>query len=133
VIRWVFVAFAAVALIALVYALGFPNVGAGLTLSGVLLSVIAYVRSGALSPSWLQSTDSISIIDSINFELTKALICATVGMDFVVATLVGIKNGVIPETLMQAALLVTFVHISAIGTGLFLLRFLGGLIFISRR
>ena len=128
-IRWVFVAFAAVALIALLYALGFPNVGAGLTLSGVLLSVIAYVRSGALSPSWLQSTDSISI----NFELTKALICAAVGMDFVVAMLVGIKNGVIPETLMQAVLLVAFVLISAIGTGLFLLRFLGGLIFISRR
>jgi hypothetical protein len=88
----------------------------------VLLSVIAYVKSGALSPSWLQSTDSISI----NLELTKALICAAVGVDFVVAMQVGIKNGVIPETLMQAALLVAFVLISAIGTGLFCCASLGG-------
>jgi hypothetical protein len=107
--------------------------GAGLTLSGVLLFVIAYVRSGALSPSWLQSTDSSSIMRSTNFELAKALICAAVGMDFVFAMLIGIKRGVIPETLIQAALLVAFGLISAIGTGLFLLRFLGGLISISRR
>jgi hypothetical protein len=129
----VFIAFVAVVMIVLLYALGFPNVGAGLTLSGVLLIVISYVRSGQLSPSWLHMQDSISIIRSTNAELAKAFICAAVGTDIVVAMLIGIRRGVIPETLIQAVLLAAVGLISAIGTGLFLLRFLGGLISVSRR
>jgi hypothetical protein len=120
-------------MIVLLYALGFPNVGAGLTLSGGLLLVIGYVKSGALSPSWLQMSDSISIRRSTNFELAKALICAAVGTDFVVTMRIGIRHGVIPETLIQAVLLGAVGLISAIGTGLFLLRFFGGLISVSRR
>jgi sulfite exporter TauE/SafE len=111
--------FVAVVTIALLYAVGLPNVGGSLILSGVLLLVIAYVRSGALSPSWLQLQDSTSIIRSANFELAKALICAAAGTDFVVAMLIGIQHGVVPETLVQAALLVALVLISAIGTGIF--------------
>jgi hypothetical protein len=115
------------------YVLGLPNVGAGLMLSGLLLFVIAYVKSGALSTSWLQTKDSISIIRATNLELAKAFVCAAVGTDIVVAMLIGIRYGVIPETLIQAALLVALGVILAIGTGLFLLRFAGGFISIIHR
>jgi sulfite exporter TauE/SafE len=47
--------------------------------------------------------------------------------------LIGIQHGVVPETLLQAALLIALVLISAIGTGLFLLRFAGALMSINRR
>ena len=128
-IRWIIVVVVAIAM----YVLGLPNVGAGLLLSGVLLLVVAYVKSGALSTSWLQAGDSISIIRATHFELAKAFICAAVGTDFVVAMLLGIRYGVIPETLIQAALLVALGLIFLIGTGLYLLRFAGGFISIIHR
>lgn len=128
-IRWILVVVVAIAM----YVLGLPNVGASLMLSGVLLFVIAYVKSGALSTSWLQTKDSISIIRATNLELAKAFICAAVGTDFVVAMLLGIRYGVIPETLIQAALLVALGLVLAIGTGLFLLRLAGGSISIIHR
>lgn len=128
-IRWILIVVVAIAM----YVLGLPNVGAGLMLSGLLLFVIAYVKSGALSTSWLQTKDSISIIRATNLELAKAFVCAAVGTDIVVAMLIGIRYGVIPETLIQAALLVALGVILAIGTGLFLLRFAGGFISIIHR
>ena len=40
--------------IAILYATGFPNIGGVLLLSGLLVSAIAFVKSGAISTSWLQ-------------------------------------------------------------------------------
>jgi len=60
---------------------GIPTLGAALMLSGVLVFVVAVVRSGALSPSWLQRESPRTIRNATRRELSWAFLCAGLAVD----------------------------------------------------
>jgi hypothetical protein len=119
--------------IVICYATGLPHIGGALLLSGILVSTLVFVRSGALSAAWLQNQDKITAARSIYLELAKALISAALGIDFVIGVRFGMQQGVVPAGLETTAIFLTVVALTILGAGIFLLRFLGVLLFVNRR
>ncbi len=119
--------------IGLLYRMGLANIGGVLILSAIIVSVIAFVRSGALSASWLTLPDRNSIIRLGHLELAKAFGCAGLGIDLVRTLVAGVVHGVIPATLISAVLVLSMAVLSAMGAGLFLVRWFAAYLFVRRR
>jgi hypothetical protein len=119
--------------IALLYRFGLADVGAVLTLSAIIVSLITFVRSGALSASWLKTRDRQSIIRARYWELAKAFGCAGIGVDLVRVLRDGISYRYMPSSALSAAILLTVAVVTAMGAGLFLTRWFAAYLFGRRR
>jgi hypothetical protein len=107
-----------VGLVGLLYKLGFPNIGAALALAGLYVVVLALLRSGVFSTSWLERHTGLSARYAARLELAKALICAGIGVDGFIALIVGWS----PHNDLTGILLLTWLLLMTIGVCLFLVR-----------
>jgi hypothetical protein len=89
VLRQIIAVCVAVGIIVLSYAMGFPNVGAVLILSGLYVAVLTFLRSGVFSTSWLGRHTSSSVKHAARLELAKAMVCAGIGLDGIEAVVFG--------------------------------------------
>jgi hypothetical protein len=119
--------------IALLYRLGLANIGGALILSAIIVSVITFVRSGALSVSWLRRENSHSIRNAARLELAKTFICGALGIDAVRLLRMGYEHGVMPATPVTVTLILTVAVLSAMGTGLYLTRAFAAYLCARRR
>jgi hypothetical protein len=129
----VFAACAAGAGIALLYRMGLADIGGVLILSAIIISVITFVRSGALLATRLKGRDPRSIIRLGYLEVAKAFACAGAGVDLFRGLLAGVSDGVIPEGLITEAIVLAVAVVSAMGAGLFLVRAFATFLFVRRR
>jgi hypothetical protein len=119
--------------IALLYRMGLADIGGALTLSAIIVSVITFVRSGALSVTWLRKENSHSIRNAARFELAKAFICGALGVDAVRLLRMGLERRVMPPTSVTFTLIVTVAVLSAMFTGLYLTRAFAAYLHARRR
>jgi hypothetical protein len=117
----------AVALPVLFYLAGYPSLGAVLMLSGVLVLVVAIVGSGALSPCWRQRESSRTIGSATRYELAKALVCAGLAVNAVIA----IRR--IPSPHFTIFVILIVAGLLVIVAGLFLTRWFAGYLLSKRR
>jgi len=122
----------AVTTIPFVYAMGLPDVGGALFLSGLAGLIVKYARSGALSTSWLAPLNLVSIRRSANLELAKAFLCAGIGVDGVRVWVHFANRLPIPNTDVQVAVIIAFLLVTVIGTGLFLVRWFAAYLIVKR-
>jgi len=118
--------------ISLLYRIGLADIGGVLTLSAIIVSVITFVRSGALSTSWLGRKDRQSIIRAGYWELAKAFGSAGVGVDLVRTLNAGITRGLMPASLISVVIVLTVAVMSAMGAGLFLTRWFAAYLLVRR-
>jgi hypothetical protein len=109
-----------VGLVVLLYALGFPNVGAACILAGLYVIVFSLLRSGAFSTTWLERHTPLSARRAMRLELAKALICAGIGVDGLFAFVHDWRY--VPRNDLTDILLVTWLLLVVIGVCLFLAR-----------
>jgi hypothetical protein len=119
--------------IALLYRLGLADIGGVLVLSAIIVSVITFVRSGALSVTWLRRENSHSIRNAARFELAKAFICGGLGIDAVRLVRMGLEHQVIHYTPVTVTLIVTVAVLSAMFTGLYATRAFAAYLLARRR
>lgn len=119
--------------IALLYRMGLADIGGALILSAIIVSVITFVRSGALSVTWLRREDSHSIRNAARFELAKAFICAGLGIDAVRLLRMGLEHEVMHYTVVTVTLIITVAVLSAMFTGLYVTRAFAAYLFTRRR
>jgi len=119
--------------IALLYRMGLADIGGVLILSAIIVSVITFVRSGALSVTWLRKENSHSIRNAARFELAKAFICGALGIDAVRLLRMGLERGVMDYTAVTVTLILTAAVVSAMGAGLYLTRAFAAYLFARRR
>jgi hypothetical protein len=84
--------------IALLYRMGLADMGGAFILSAIIVSVITFVRSGALSVTWLRRENPHSIRNAARWELAKAFICAALGIDGVRLLRKGMEYGLMHFT-----------------------------------
>jgi hypothetical protein len=120
----------AIGLIVLSYAVGFPNVGAVLILSGLYVAVWMFLRSGVFSTSWLERHTSSSVKHAARLEFAKAMICAGIGIDGILALLWG--RGYIPRNDLTNVVLITWLMLTVVGIGLFLTRWFAAYLMTRR-
>jgi hypothetical protein len=114
---------AAVGLIVLAFALGFPNVGGVLILSTLYVVVWTLLKSGALSTSWLQRLSPSSLKNASRIEFAKAMICAGIGVDGLAAMLIVWRYRMIGQNEdLRDIILLTWLLLWIAGIGLFLVR-----------
>jgi hypothetical protein len=114
--------------ISVLYRMGLADIGGVLVLSAIIVSVITFVRSGALSASWLKSRDRQSINRLGHLELAKAFACAGFGID-VVRSFVSI----LPMSLVSGAIILAVAVVCAMGAGLFFVRWFAAYLWLRRR
>lgn len=119
--------------IALLYRLGFADAGGVSILSAIIVTVITFVRSGALSAGWLHDRDRNSMIRLGYLELAKAFACAGLGIDMVRGVGAGISHKIVPMTSVTWAIVLSVAVVSAMGTGLFLVRWFVAYLIVRRR
>jgi hypothetical protein len=119
--------------ITLLYRAGLADIGGVLVLSAIIVSVISFVRSGALSASWLRHRDPKSIIRLGDLELAKAFCSAGIGIDVFRGLVAGVRGSVIPAGFVTSVLVLTVAVLSAMGAGLFLVRWFAAYLLIRRR
>jgi hypothetical protein len=134
VLRQLLAACAAVGLIVLAFATGFPNVGGVLILSTLYVMVWSLLKSGALSTSWLQHLSPSSLKNASLIEFAKAMICAGLGVDGLAAMLMGWKYRMIGQNEdLRDIILLTWLLLWFAGIGLFLVRSFAAYLFARRR
>jgi hypothetical protein len=119
--------------IAMLYRSGLADIGGVLVLSAIIVSVITFVRSGALSASWLSHQNPNSIIRLGHFELAKAFASAGIGIDLFRTLVAAVRRGLIPRGMLTGAIILSVAVIAAMGAGLFLVRWLAAYLLIRRR
>jgi hypothetical protein len=119
--------------ISLLYRMGLADIGGALLLSAIIVSAITFVRSGGMSTTWLARENSHSIGNAARFELAKAFICGTLGIDAILLLRIALEHGVMPPTPVTAMLGLSVAVVSAMGTGLYLTRAFAGYLFARRR
>jgi hypothetical protein len=119
--------------ISLLYRMGLADIGGAMLLSAIIVSVITFVRSGALSVTWLHKENSHSIRNAARFELAKAFICGALGVDAVRLLRMALEHGVMPYTVVTVTLILSVAVVSAMGTGLYLTRAFAAYLFVRRR
>jgi hypothetical protein len=119
--------------IALLYRSGLADIGGVLVLSAIIVSVITFVRSGALSASWLKHQDLSSITRLGHLELAKAFGCAGMGVDACRGLAAGVVHGLIPRGMVTGAILLSVAVVAAMGAGLFLVRWFAAYLLVRRR
>jgi hypothetical protein len=119
--------------ITLLYRMGLADIGGVLILSAVIVSAITFVRSGALSVTWLRRENLHSIRTAARFELAKAFICGALGIDAVRLLRMGLECGVMPPTTVTLTLILTVAVVSAMSTGLYLTRAFAAYLLVRRR
>ncbi len=122
----------AVTLAMLLYVAGYPTLGAALILSGVLVFLVGLVRSGALSPRWLQRESPKTIGNAARYQLAWALLCAALAVDTVFVGRLAMNHGTHPRHEVMLILILTVVLLLGIGAGFFLTRWFAGYL-LSRR
>jgi hypothetical protein len=119
--------------VALLYRLGFADIGGVSILSAIIVSAITFVRSGALSATWLRQRDRNAIARLGYLELAKSFACAGLGLDIVRGLGAGVHNGIVPRTPVTWAILLSVAVVSAMGAGLFLVRWFAAYLTVRRR
>jgi len=119
--------------IALLYRFGFADIGGVSILSAIIVSVITFVRSGALSAAWLQHRNRILIIRLGYLELAKSFACAGLGIDLVRGLGFGLSHRIIPITPVTWTIILSVAVVSAMGAGLFLVRWFAAYLTVRRR
>jgi hypothetical protein len=119
--------------IALLYRMGLADIGGALILSAIIVSVITFVRSGALSVTWLRRENSHSIRNAARWELAKAFICAALGIDAVRLVRMGLEHEVMRYTAVTITLIITVAVLSAMFTGLYVTRSFAAYLLARRR
>jgi len=109
-----------IGLVVLLYVFGFPNVAAVSMLAGLYVVVLSLLHSGAFSTSWLERHTPVSARRAMRLELAKALICAGVGVDGLIAFIVGWRH--VPRNDLTDILLITWLLLMTVGVCLFLAR-----------
>jgi hypothetical protein len=113
----------AAGVIAFIYWMGLLDVGGALVLSGLLVLLIWYVRTGALAPVSLQRRHFTTLRNCARWEFSKAMICAGAGLDIV--RLVFIANDhlfILNYSVVSEAAVVTLAAVWLIGTCMFVVR-----------
>jgi uncharacterized protein YigE (DUF2233 family) len=105
----------AVTLPVLLYVAGYPTLGAALMLSGVLVFVAVIVRSGALSPRWLQRESPKTIGNAARYQLAWALLCAGLAVDTGFVGRPAMKHGMHPRHERMLILILTVVLLLVVG------------------
>jgi hypothetical protein len=113
--------------------MGLADIGGVLVLSAIIVSVISFVRSGSLSASWLKSRDRQSINRLGRLELAKAFVCAGFGIDLTRSLVSGVTHGILPMSLVTAAIILAVAVVCAMGAGLFLVRWFAAYLWVRRR
>jgi hypothetical protein len=116
----------------LLYAAGFPTLGGVLLLSSVLVFVVAVIRFGALSTSWLRRETPKTIRSAARFELAKALVCAGLAVDALFGGARAMQSYRLIHHDVTVTLLLTVTGLLAIGAGLFLTRWFAGYLLSKR-
>jgi hypothetical protein len=119
--------------IALLYRLGFADIGGVSILSALIVSMITFVRSGALSAAWLQHRDRNRIIRLGYLELAKSFSCAGLGIDLVRGLGFGLSQRIVPMTPVTWTIILSVAVASAMGAGLFLVRWFAAYLTVRRR
>jgi hypothetical protein len=119
--------------IALLYRFGLADIGGVLVLSAIIVSAITFVRSGALSAAWLQHRDRSRLIRLSYLELAKAFACAGLGIDLVRALGFGLSHRIVPMTPVTWTIVLSVAVVSAMGAGLFLVRWFAAYLTVRRR
>jgi hypothetical protein len=119
--------------IALLYRLGLADIGGVLILSAIIVSMITFVRSGSLSAAWLQRGDRQLIVRLGHLQLAKAFACAGLGIDFVRGLGLGVSHGIVPRSPVTGAIVLSVAVVSAMGSGLFLVRWFAAYLTLRRR
>jgi hypothetical protein len=119
--------------ITLLYRMKLADIGGVLILSAMIVSAITFVRSGALSASWLSIRDRNSIIRLGHLELAKAFGCAGIGIDLFRGLSAGIRHALLPAGPVTWVLALAIAAASAMGAGLFLMRWFAAYLIVRRR
>jgi len=119
--------------ITLLYRMKLTNLGGVLILSAIIVSLITFVRSGALSASWLSIRNRNSIIRLGHLELAKAFGCAGIGIDLFRGLSAGIRHALLPAGPVTLVIALTVAVVSAMGAGLFLVRWFAAYLIVRRR
>ncbi len=119
--------------IALLYRFGLTDLGGVLVFSAIIVSAITFVRSGALSAAWLQHRDRNRLIRLSYLELAKAFACAGLGIDLVRILGFGLSHRIVPITPVTWAIALSVAVVSAMGAGLFLVRWFAAYLTVRRR
>jgi hypothetical protein len=119
--------------VALLYRMRLTDIGGVLVLSAIIISVITFLRSGALSAAWLKHRDPNSIIRLGHFELAKAFASAGIGIDLFRSLVAAVRHGLIPRGAVTGAILLSVAVIAAMGAGLFLVRWFAAYVLVRRR
>jgi hypothetical protein len=122
VVRPLLVVGIALAAIAFVYAMGLPDVGGAFLLSGLLLVVFLYVRSGALSPVSHQRRHFSTIRNCARWEFAKAMICAGAGLDIVRLIFISHGDRVLTVSVVSEAAFYAILALWCLGVVAFLAR-----------
>jgi hypothetical protein len=122
VVRSVLVISIALAIIVFVYAMGLLHVGGALLLSGLLLVLALYVKSGALSPVSHQRRHLSNIRNFARWEFAKAMICAGVGLDIVRLIFMVHGDRVLRVSVLSEAAFFAILAVWWLGVGAFLVR-----------
>jgi hypothetical protein len=122
----------AVALPLLFYVAGFPTLGGVLLLSSVLVFVLAVIKSGALSPSWLQRETRRTAGNAARYELARAFLCAGLAVDVLFGGVQMMETYRLINHDATITLLLTVTGLLAIGAGLFLTRWFAGYLLSKR-
>ena len=109
-----------VGLVFLLYALGFPKVGAVCILAGLYVIVFSLLRSGVFSTTWLERHTPLSARRAMRLELAKALICAGVGIDAFAVLLLDPQYDF--DFGLTDILILTWVLLVVVGISLFVVR-----------
>jgi hypothetical protein len=119
--------------VALLYRLGLADIGGVLVLSAIIVSAITFARSGALSAAWLQHRDRNRVIQLGHLELAKAFACGGLGIDLVRGLGFGLSHRIVPMTPVTWTIILSVAVVSAMGAGLFLVRWFAAYLTLRRR
>jgi hypothetical protein len=119
--------------ITLIYRMRLADIGGVLILSAIIVSVVTFVRSGALSASWLTIRDRNSIIRLGHLESAKAFGCAGAGIDLFRGLGAAVRHDLLPTGPVTVAIALTVAVVSAMGAGLFLVRWFAAYLLLRRR
>jgi hypothetical protein len=122
----------AIALPVLFHIAGYPTLSAVLMLSSVLVFVAAVVRSGALSPSWLQWESPRTIKHASRRELSCAFLCAGLAVDALFGGVRAMSHVSYGRHDILLIVVLTVAALLVIGAGLFLTRWFAGYLLSKR-
>ena len=113
----------AFAVIAFIYWMGLPDVSGALILSGLLVLLAFYFRSGALAPVYLQPRHFRTLRNSARWEFSKAMLCAGLGLDIVRLIIIADDRlFILNYSIVTRAAVFALVAVWLLGTGAFLAR-----------